>query len=219
MEYFQVYLPIPYPVNISYSNTTLGEHGKWIFDKSKLSSGTLSRIWDLVDIENKGSLDKAGFIVAMHLIMSLKSGKMADLPTILPPKLLQFAAENTQTPYEFTKADAWIITPDLKAEYDRLFDELDVSCQGFIPGKQAVAFFAATRLKTGVLMRIWDLSDIDGDGKLSRDEFAVAMHLAKLQLADGANFKLPDTLPPEFIPPGIPMEARELWRASKLFDS
>ena len=52
----------------------------------------------------------------MHLIVSMKFGKMTDLPTILPPKLLQFAAENGQQPYEFTKADAWIITPDLKAE-------------------------------------------------------------------------------------------------------
>ena len=55
-----------------------------------------------------------------------------------------------------------------------------------------------SRLPSSVLRRIWALSDIDQDGQLDRDEFAVAMFLIdhKLQGND-----LPDKLPERVIPP------------------
>ena len=35
----------------------------------------------------------------------------------------------------------------------------------------------SSKLATGVLGKIWDLSDVDRDGMLDRYEFTVAMHL------------------------------------------
>ena len=43
-----------------------------------------------------------------------------------------------------------------------------------------------------------DLADADADGRLSRDEFAVAMHLIRAKLAGK---DVPDSLPPTLIPP------------------
>ena len=55
-----------------------------------------------------------------------------------------------------------------------------------------------SRLPSSVLRRIWALSDINQDGQLDRDEFAVAMFLIDHKL--GGN-DLPDKLPDRVIPP------------------
>ena len=48
------------------------------------------------------------------------------------------------------------------------------------------------------MTQVWNLSDIDRDGCLDQDEFAVAMHLAR----ESTNGKvLPATLPRELTPP------------------
>lgn len=45
-----------------------------------------------------------------------------------------------------------------------------------------------------------DLSDINGNGLLTRDGFAVAMHLIQRKLA---GFDIPATLPPTLVPPSM----------------
>ncbi|KAJ8357680.1 hypothetical protein SKAU_G00204740 [Synaphobranchus kaupii] len=45
---------------------------------------------------------------------------------------------------------------------------------------------------------VWDLSDIDKDGNLDKDEFAVAMHLVYRALEKEP---MPSSLPPSLIPP------------------
>ena len=49
-----------------------------------------------------------------------------------------------------------------------------------------------------VLAKVWRLADVDGDGMLDSDEFALAMHLINVKL-DG--FDLPDHLPGHLVPP------------------
>ncbi len=49
-----------------------------------------------------------------------------------------------------------------------------------------------SKLPNSVLRRIWALADIDEDGMLDRDEFAVAMFLIDHKLAGN---DLPETLP------------------------
>ncbi|KAJ1896445.1 hypothetical protein LPJ66_003981 [Kickxella alabastrina] len=51
-----------------------------------------------------------------------------------------------------------------------------------------------------LLSKVWDLADVNHNGKLSREEFAVAMHLINLRLAGG---EIPDTLPPALVPPSM----------------
>jgi len=49
-----------------------------------------------------------------------------------------------------------------------------------------------------VLSKVWKLSDIDGDGFLDSDEFALALHLINIKL-DGN--ELPSALPDHLVPP------------------
>ena len=55
-----------------------------------------------------------------------------------------------------------------------------------------------SKLPNTVLGKIWKLSDVDKDGYLDSDEFALAMHLIKVKL-DG--HELPVDLPNHLIPP------------------
>lgn len=55
-----------------------------------------------------------------------------------------------------------------------------------------------SKLPNSVLGKIWKLSDIDKDGFLDDEEFALAMHLIRVKI-DGHD--LPADLPPHLVPP------------------
>ncbi len=55
-----------------------------------------------------------------------------------------------------------------------------------------------SKLPNNVLGKVWKLSDVDKDGLLDADEFALAMHLIAVKM-DGHD--LPNELPPHLIPP------------------
>jgi len=98
----------------------------------------------------------------------------------------------------------WLVTPQDKTQFDSIFATVDTSNRGSITGEQAVGFFSNSRLPEEVLAQIWDLSDINSEGQLNKDEFAVAMFLIRQQRGkrDGRGV-LPNTLPPSLIPPSM----------------
>ncbi|KAF2097440.1 hypothetical protein NA57DRAFT_77698 [Rhizodiscina lignyota] len=96
----------------------------------------------------------------------------------------------------------WDVTPQEKQQYDGLFDKVDIARNGFITGEQAVVFFSESGLSEDYLATIWDLSDILSEGKLNRDEFAVAMYLIRLQRGKPTSV-LPTSLPERLIPPSM----------------
>ena len=95
----------------------------------------------------------------------------------------------------------WLITPQEKAHYDNIFSTVDSAKVGMITGDQAVTFFMNAQLPEEVLAQIWDLADIDADGQLSKDEFAVAMYLVRQQRS--GKEPLPQALPLPLIPPSM----------------
>ncbi|KAL4979407.1 hypothetical protein BDW66DRAFT_148159 [Aspergillus desertorum] len=95
----------------------------------------------------------------------------------------------------------WLVTPQEKIQFDNYFNTVDTTKSGVISGDQAVAFFTKAQLPEETLAQIWDLADIDADGQLTRDEFAVAMYLIRQQFTNKG--PLPQTLPPALIPPSM----------------
>jgi len=95
----------------------------------------------------------------------------------------------------------WAVTPQEKAKYDSQFAKLDTSKRGFVSGEEAVGFFSNSGLPEDDLAQVWDLSDINSEGKLSGDEFAVAMHLILQKVQTRG--PLPTTLPANLIPPSM----------------
>ncbi|WWD22512.1 hypothetical protein CI109_107005 [Kwoniella shandongensis] len=94
----------------------------------------------------------------------------------------------------------WDVTPQAKATSDGFFAQLDTQGRGVIEGDVAVPFMIQSQLDENVLANIWDLADIRKEGKLTRDEFAVAMHLINLKLAGQ---DIPTTLPNSLVPPSL----------------
>ncbi|KAJ5571163.1 hypothetical protein N7535_004823 [Penicillium sp. DV-2018c] len=103
-----------------------------------------------------------------------------------------------------TGAD-WLVTPPEKAQFDSIFETVDTAKLGYITGDQAVSFFMKAQLPEETLAQIWDLADIDADGQLSRDEFAVAMYLVRMQRS--GKEPLPQVVPPALIPPSMRRQA------------
>uniref|UniRef100_A0A4W6ELP0 Intersectin 2a n=1 Tax=Lates calcarifer TaxID=8187 RepID=A0A4W6ELP0_LATCA len=92
-------------------------------------------------------------------------------------------------PIEF--ASVWAITPEERGKHDKQFDTL-APVLSYVSGEQARKFFLQSGLPPSVLAEIWNLADMDSDGKMDRLEFSIAMKLIKLKL-QGRN--LPSTLP------------------------
>ncbi|KAL3481126.1 hypothetical protein BJX99DRAFT_219099 [Aspergillus californicus] len=95
----------------------------------------------------------------------------------------------------------WLVSPQEKLQFDNYFNTVDTTKAGVISGDQAVGFFTKAQLPEETLATIWDLADIDADGQLTRDEFAVAMYLIRQQYTGKG--PIPQTLPPALIPPSM----------------
>lgn len=106
----------------------------------------------------------------------------------------------TRAPSVLTGAPSWDVTAEAKASSDRFFAQLDTQNKGIIEGDVAVPFMLQSQLDEGTLATIWDLADIKHEGRLDRDQFAVAMHLINAKLAGR---DVPNTLPISLIPPSL----------------
>ncbi|OCH95289.1 hypothetical protein OBBRIDRAFT_788483 [Obba rivulosa] len=123
-----------------------------------------------------------------------------------PPLPARSALGTSTSVFPFAQSPAasqtqhWDVAPAEKASADRLFDGLDTQKRGYIEGDIAVPFMLQSKLSKDVLAQIWDLADMNNDGHLTRDGFAVAMHLIQSKL-NGA--ELPSAVPPSLIPPSM----------------
>ncbi|KAF4125814.1 epidermal growth factor receptor substrate 15 [Geosmithia morbida] len=233
------------------NNTLAGDQAKQIFEKSGLPNEILGRIWMLADTEQRGALVQTEFVIAMHLLTSMKTGALRALPNILPAPLYEAATRrgspvavaaprqspsNTgsgipgvpgviprqttghaqppgsplgRPPIVAARAAGaglgesdWVVNPADKVKFDQIFADLDKGAKGFITGEEAVPFFSQSNLGEDALAQIWDLSDINSTGQLSREEFAVAMFLIRQQRGN-RTIPLPTVLPPNFVPPNM----------------
>lgn len=221
-----------------------GGPAKTIFEKSQLPNEVLGRIWQLADTEQRGGLVLTEFVIAMHLLTSMKTGALRALPSILPAPLYEAATRRgppasrqsptitgaqvsaiprqlsgsaqprTSSPLgrpplgvpglgiapQATGSD-WLVAPADKAKYDQFYADLDKTNKGYITGEEAVPFLSQSKLSEDALAQIWDLADINSEGRLTKDTFAVAMYLIRQQRTKGG--PLPTTLPPNLVPPSL----------------
>jgi epidermal growth factor receptor substrate 15 len=113
---------------------------------------------------------------------------------------------------------AWDVTPTEKATADKHFDGLDKQKRGYVESDVVVPFMLQSKLPESDLASIWlapltypfslsylttvhrDLADLNNDGHLTRDGFAVAFHLIQGRLNGN---EIPATLSASLMPPSM----------------
>lgn len=90
----------------------------------------------------------------------------------------------------------WIVNKE-RHKYDSIFSSLN-PVDGKVTGANAKAEMVKSKLPNSVLGKIWKLSDVDKDGFLDADEFALAMHLIQVKVG---GYDIPTELPEHLIPP------------------
>lgn len=92
----------------------------------------------------------------------------------------------------------WAVSQSSRLKYRQLFNSHDKMMSGYLTGPQARTILMQSSLPQAQLATIWNLSDIDQDGKLTAEEFILAMHLIDMAMS---GLPLPPLLPPDLIPP------------------
>lgn len=92
--------------------------------------------------------------------------------------------------------DEWSVEK-YKPKYDEIFYNLSPN-KGKLSGTKVREWMMTTLLPNSVLAHIWRLSDVDGDGMLDNEEFALALHLIEGKLE---GHWLPRELPSHLVPP------------------
>ncbi|KER28069.1 hypothetical protein T265_04985 [Opisthorchis viverrini] len=90
----------------------------------------------------------------------------------------------------------WIVDK-YRREWDQTFQSLNPK-DGLVTGDVVKPILVASQLPNSVLRTIWQLSDVDKDGRLDADEFALANYLIKLKVEGN---DLPSALPDHLVPP------------------
>uniref|UniRef100_A0A914RHI0 Uncharacterized protein n=1 Tax=Parascaris equorum TaxID=6256 RepID=A0A914RHI0_PAREQ len=94
-------------------------------------------------------------------------------------------------------SDTWAISSSDQAKYDSIFDGLE-PVDGKVAGEKVRPVLMNSGLPSTSLAKIWELSDIDKDGKLDRIEMNIALHLVYCTLQGEP---IPAVLPPSLMHP------------------
>lgn len=131
------------------------------------------------------------------------SGEATAVDSTPPlPKPIRGRATGASNPFQSS-----VVSSGPQAEWEELvskptrdeaFYQLEGSDSGKVAGGVAYAYLMETGLNQDQLRRIWDISDIDDDGALDADEFAVCMYFVEKAKAGEP---IPSTLPEDVMPP------------------
>uniref|UniRef100_A0A915IVP3 Uncharacterized protein n=1 Tax=Romanomermis culicivorax TaxID=13658 RepID=A0A915IVP3_ROMCU len=158
----------------------------------------------MADKGAKGYLDKENFFTALKLIACVQQGRelaISNLTMDIPAPVIASQAESPSLPAFGSSSQAemsdWIIKSKDQAKYDEIFHTLG-PLNGKLSGEQVRPVLLNSGLPNEILGRIWELSDIDKDGYLDRDEMCVALHLVYRALESDP---VPVALPHNMLPP------------------
>ena len=160
------------------------------------------------------SAQNNGQVSIQALVQATSSGAEMPFPTFegvatpslaAAPVLQQQTPQQQQAPQQAPQQQAqqqaappqdesvWAQTPESRAKYESVFKASNKDPDGLLSGREAVQIFGKSGMDRASLKKIWELADVDKDGKLDIEEFCVAFHLiicvTKRKLA------IPDHLP------------------------
>nr|XP_046176947.1 epidermal growth factor receptor substrate 15-like 1 isoform X1 [Oncorhynchus gorbuscha] len=93
----------------------------------------------------------------------------------------------------------WVVPVADRGRYNDIFLKTDTDMDGLVTGGEVMEIFMLSNLSKTMLAQIWGLADTKQTGKLSREQFSLAMWLIHQKVISGLD--PPQTLSPEMIPP------------------
>uniref|UniRef100_A0A034VQ21 Intersectin-2 n=1 Tax=Bactrocera dorsalis TaxID=27457 RepID=A0A034VQ21_BACDO len=159
------------------------------------------------------SVAASGGVVQPAMVPVLPTGKIVSPPnssevpklpaTPTPPQSnppSRHMSISERAPSIESPQSEWAIKGPAKRKYTQVFNATDRTRSGYLTGAQARSILVQSKLPQATLAQIWTLSDLDSDGRLSCDEFILAMFLCDKAM-NGE--KVPVTLPLDWIPPSF----------------
>ena len=171
------------------------EDAKLFLAGAFITVASLNAIWSITVARNGLSvLTREHFPAALALVSLAQEGRQ------LSPDSLAGITRPLAAPLFLA------VSASDYASFEATFAQNADRATGFVSGAKALDLFSHHSLDRSVLSRIWDLSDIDKDGRLSKPEFIAMMALAN-RASKGLD--LPQFLPSTFVdsilnPPPIP---------------
>lgn len=157
-------------------------------------------IWKFPKLKVK-DIEKIDAILSVGVAKLMENVSYVDKPRADPTGegggFNPFAMEETAVATSGGR-DGWVVNKTLKAKYDEQFFKLE-RAGGKALGGQIKMVMMKSGLSNDVLAEIWDFSDIDRDGKMDMDEFALMLYL--IDYVKQGNTLPKDELPLRFIPP------------------
>ncbi|XP_056148788.1 epidermal growth factor receptor substrate 15-like 1 [Lampris incognitus] len=93
----------------------------------------------------------------------------------------------------------WVVPVADRGRYDEIFQKTDTDMDGLVTGTEVIEIFMQSTLPQTTLAQIWGLADTKQTGKLSREQFSLAMYLIQQKVTKGQD--PPESLTPDMIPP------------------
>lgn len=115
-------------------------------------------------------------------------GEFSTSALVKNPFLSSSAEFDGQEMWRFDKIDMVLSRKAFQAQ-DPMNETLD--------GPACRAFFLQSGLPEEEMAKIWSLSDLDNDGRLTFNEFAIMLHITQLRIR---NVEIPEELPESMIP-------------------
>lgn len=162
--------------------------------QSKLPLTILGKIWDLADQDKDGNLDIYEFTNAWHLMNIALTTKVVpnELPNQLKkskgdyfvasfPDLMLSSVEDLKPQLgsilnDLSASNEYSEIPNIqKLKYEEVFKKVDLDCDGLVSGAEIKNIFLNTGLSQKTLAEIWTCCDAQSRGKLSSEQFALAM--------------------------------------------
>nr|XP_057918213.1 epidermal growth factor receptor substrate 15-like 1 isoform X2 [Doryrhamphus excisus] len=134
------------------------------------------------------------------------SAPLKDALRSTPPPLVSPVATSTSSlspKHSFRSSkqaeENWVVPVADRERYNDVFKKTDTDNDGLVSGTEVIEIFMHSSLSQTMLAQIWGLADTKQTGKLTREQFCLAMHLIQQKITKDVD--PPSSLTPDMIPP------------------
>lgn len=127
---------------------------------------------------------------------------LSHIPALVPmmPSLITDVDNLLTSPQSTATNNDWVITPQELSRFNNIFRESDADMDGLVSGSEIKDVFLQSGIPHICLAQIWSLCDTNQSGKLTSEQFALAMWFVerKKRGIDPPQILAPNMIPPSF---------------------